>query len=69
MIDTVLFDMGGTLEDICIDEASKTASAEGVLRILAAHGHPLSLDIPAAIQAFAGGWDRYAAYRLSLIHI
>ncbi len=63
MIDTVLFDMGGTLEDICIDEASKTASAEGVLRILAAHGHPLSLDIPAAIQAFAGGWDRYAAYR------
>lgn len=63
MIDTVLFDMGGTLEDICIDEASKTASAEGVLRILAAHGHPLSLDIPAAIQAFADGWDRYAAYR------
>lgn len=63
MIDTVLFDMGGTLEDICIDEASKAASAEGVLRILAAHGHPLSLDIPAAIQAFADGWDRYAAYR------
>ena len=63
MIDIVLFDMGGTLEDICIDEASKAASAEGVLRILAAHGHPLSLDIPAAIQAFAGGWDRYAAYR------
>ena len=63
MINTVLFDMGGTLEDICIDEASKQASAEGVLRILAAHGHPLSLDIPAAIQAFAEGWDRYAAYR------
>ncbi len=63
MIDTVLFDMGGTLEDIFIDDASKKASAEGVLRILAAHGHPLSLDIPAAIQAFADGWDRYAAYR------
>ena len=63
MIDTVLFDMGGTLEDIFIDEASKKASAEGVLRILADHGHPLSLDIPAAIQAFADGWDRYAAYR------
>ncbi len=63
MIDTVLFDMGGTLEDIFIDEASKKASAEGVLRILAAHGHPLSLDVPAAIQAFADGWDRYAAYR------
>lgn len=63
MINTVLFDMGGTLEDICIDEASKIASAEGVLRILASHGHPLSLDVPAAIQAFAEGWDRYAAYR------
>ena len=63
MIDTVLFDMGGTLEDIFIDEESKIASAEGVLRILAAHGHPLSLDVPAAIQAFADGWDRYAAYR------
>ena len=63
MIDTVLFDMGGTLEDIFIDEASKKASAEGVLRILAEHGHPLSLDVPAAIQAFADGWDRYAAYR------
>ena len=63
MIDTVLFDMGGTLEDIFIDDASKKASAEGVLCILAAHGHPLSLDIPAAIQAFADGWDRYAAYR------
>lgn len=63
MIDTVLFDMGGTLEDIRIDEASKTASAEGVLRILAAHGHPLPLDVPAAIQFLAEGWDRYAAYR------
>lgn len=63
MIDTVLFDMGGTLEDICIDEESKIASAQGVLRILADHGHPLSLDVPAAIQVFAGGWDRYAAYR------
>ena len=27
MIDTVLFDMGGTLEDIYVDEASKAASA------------------------------------------
>ena len=63
MINTVLFDMGGTLEDIFIDEASKQASAQGVLRILADHGHPLSLDVPAAIQALAEGWDRYAAYR------
>jgi len=63
MIDTVLFDMGGTLEDICIDEDSKRDSAQGVLRILESHGHKLPLDIPAAIQALAEGWDRYAAYR------
>lgn len=63
MIDTVLFDMGGTLEDIWIDDASKAASAAGVLRILSAHGHELALDIPAAIQTLAAGWDRYAAYR------
>ena len=55
MIDTVLFDMGGTLEDIFIDDASKEASAKGVLRILKDHGHGLSLSVPAAIQAFAGG--------------
>lgn len=63
MIDTVLFDMGGTLEDICVDEESQRASAQGVLRILESHGHDLSLDIPAAIQVLADGWDRYAAYR------
>ena len=38
MIDTVLFDMGGTLEDIYIDEESKTASAQGVRRWGAAAG-------------------------------
>lgn len=63
MIDTVLFDMGGTLEDIWIDDDSKRASAEGVLRILSAHGHPLSMDVPTAINGLAAGWDRYAAYR------
>ena len=33
MIDTVLFDMGGTLEDIYVDDASKEASAREVLRL------------------------------------
>ena len=63
MINTVLFDMGGTLEDIYIDETSKQESAQGVLRILRAHGLGLDLDIPAAIRLLAEGWDRYAAYR------
>lgn len=63
MINTVLFDMGGTLEDIYIDDASKTASAAGVLRILRSHGVEPGLEIPEAIQQLAEGWDRYAAYR------
>lgn len=34
MIDTVLLDMGGTLEDIYVDDAGKKASAREALRIL-----------------------------------
>ena len=34
MIDTVLFDMGGTLEDIFVDADSKRESALEVIRIL-----------------------------------
>ena len=34
MIDTVLFDMGGTLEDIHVDDESRHASIQGVLDIL-----------------------------------
>ena len=63
MIDTVLFDMGGTLEDIYVDDASKEASAREVLRILSEKGISVSMDIPEAIQELADGWDRYAAYR------
>lgn len=36
MIDTVLFDMGGTLEDIHVDDESRHASIQGVLDILRA---------------------------------
>lgn len=38
MIDTVLFDMGGTLEDIWVDDESRHSSIQGVLDILRAHG-------------------------------
>ena len=63
MIDTVLFDMGGTLEDIYVDDASKEASAAEVLRILKERGYPMSMDVPTAIEKLTEGWDRYAAYR------
>lgn len=64
MIDTVLFDMGGTLEDIYVDDASKDASAAEVLRILKAHGFEQKDEtVASAKQKLADGWDRYAAYR------
>lgn len=63
MIDTVLFDMGGTLEDIYTDDASREASAREVLRILNEKGISTSVDVPTAVKMLADGWDRYAAYR------
>ena len=63
MIDTVLFDMGGTLEDILVDEASENESARQVLRILEEHDIHVPQDVAAARQLLAEGWDRYAVYR------
>ena len=63
MIDTVLFDMGGTLEDIHVDDESRRASIQGVLDILHTHGIDLNPDFETAAKAISGGWDRYGAYR------
>lgn len=63
MIDTVLFDMGGTLEDIYTDDASREESAREVLRILREKGIAVDMDAPTAVKKLADGWDRYAAYR------
>ena len=48
MIDTVLFDMGGTLEDIWVDDESRHSSIQGVLDILRAHGIDLNMDFETA---------------------
>ncbi|MCI8739653.1 MAG: HAD family hydrolase [Oscillibacter sp.] len=63
MIDTVLFDMGGTLEDIFTDDESRETSAREVLRILKEKGVHVPDDLAAAQKKLADGWDRYAAYR------
>lgn len=63
MIDTVLFDMGGTLEDIYTDDASREASAREVLRILKEKGIEVPDDAASARKKLADGWERYAAYR------
>ena len=61
MIDTVLFDMGGTLEDIWVDDESRHSSIQGVLDILRAHGIDLNMDFETAAQSINAGWERYGA--------
>lgn len=64
MIDTVLFDMGGTLEDIFTDDSSCNASAEGVIRILKSHGIELPNESLSTVRSkLAAGWDCYSEYR------
>ena len=63
MIDTVLFDMGGTLEDIWVDDESRHSSIQGVLDILHAHGIDLNMDFETTAQSINAGWERYGAYR------
>lgn len=63
MIDTVLFDMGGTLEDLVLTGEGETHAASEVLRILHSHGFPLSIEVPAALRLLNEGWNRYNAYR------
>jgi putative hydrolase of the HAD superfamily len=63
MINTVLFDMGGTLENILIDEDSRVAAVKDVARILKSHGISVSDDIPGLRKKLDAGWERYNAYR------
>lgn len=63
MIDTVLFDMGGTLEDIYVDADSKRDSALEVIRILREKGITVEADPEEVRQMLDRGWKRYAAYR------
>ena len=63
MIDTVLFDMGGTLEDIYVDESSRYEAAKRVIEITESHGFPLHMDIETAVQNVKEGWDAYGIQR------
>lgn len=63
MIDTVLFDMGGTLEDIFVDEESRAGSARGVLDICAGHGFSLQESTESAVRKLNEGWDAYGKQR------
>lgn len=66
MIDTIIFDMGGTLEDIYSDEESKDASAREVLRILKSHGINVIDDLEIAKKKLQAGWSRYGSYSIPI---
>lgn len=63
MIDTVIFDMGGTLENVSVDEDSRNASAAEVVRILGEHGIRTEAGIAEVRQKLNQGWLRYDRYR------
>ncbi len=63
MIDTVLFDMGGTLEDIFVDEESRVEAARLVLEITKQHGYNIDMKASAANQLVREGWDAYGVQR------
>ena len=63
MIDTVLFDMGGTLEDIFVDDASRYESAKRVLEISKEHGFSIDTDIETTVKLMKEGWDAYGVQR------
>lgn len=63
MIDTVLFDMGGTLEDIFVDESSSQEAARKLLEICAGHGYKLHEDPGTAVEKLKEGWDAYGRQR------
>ncbi len=63
MIDTVLFDMGGTLEDIFVDEESRVEASRQVLEITKQHGYDIDMELSAANQLIREGWDAYGVQR------
>lgn len=63
MITTVLFDMGGTLEDIWVDAESEAAAIAELARMLKSFGLETDMDNAALLANVKEGWKRYGAYR------
>ncbi len=63
MITTVLFDMGGTLEDIFVDEESEREAIEKLAEILKGCGLDPKVDLEELKRRVDAGWKRYGAYR------
>ena len=63
MITSVLFDMGGTLEDIFVDSQSEWAAIEKLKSMLASYGLDTGVDREELKRRVDAGWVRYGKYR------
>lgn len=63
MITTVLFDMGGTLEDIWVDEESTVRAIARLDEMLKGWGLDPGIDRDALRRSVDDGWKRYDAVR------
>ena len=63
MVKTVLFDMGGTLEDIYVDAASEKAAMEKLDAMLCSYGLNPNADLEELKRRVNAGWTRYGVYR------
>lgn len=63
MITSVLFDMGGTLEDIYVDAQSEMEAIEKLNGMLTEYGLAPGCSLAELKEKVDAGWDRYGAYR------
>ncbi len=63
MIKAVMFDMGGTLEDIYVDEQSELAAIKRLDEMLRAAGLETNVGEDELKRRVDDGWKRYGAYR------
>ena len=63
MITTVLFDMGGTLEDIWVDEESSRAAIAALDGMLKGWGMDPGVDLGTLRSRVDEGWKRYDVVR------
>lgn len=63
MITTVMFDMGGTLEDIYVDDCSEREAIKKLREMLLSYGLDPAVDEEGLKATVDEGWVRYGEYR------
>lgn len=62
-IGAVIFDMGGTLEDVCYDDALRLEASPGLKRILREHGLDRGYEPEQLCRTVERGMKRYGVWR------